>query len=120
VRTLELTDRFDRIVSIKDVRAQRNYERLLASSRAGSRRTALFVHIFAHRRYAYPFEDSGRADGGARFFTGGLMPSTHVSVQREARIARSGSSKLALRAHRRSWHDLLSSAPDDAARAPRV
>src|SRR5262249_37579310 len=34
------------------------------------------VHVFAHRRYAYPFDDRGTSDWMARmFFTGGLMPS---------------------------------------------
>jgi cyclopropane-fatty-acyl-phospholipid synthase len=35
------------------------------------------VHVVAHQRYAYPFEDAGASDWMAReFFTGGLMPST--------------------------------------------
>lgn len=36
----------------------------------------LFVHIFTHREYAYPYEDTGPGDWMARhFFTGGQMPS---------------------------------------------
>jgi cyclopropane-fatty-acyl-phospholipid synthase len=36
----------------------------------------LFIHIFTHRRYAYPFETEG-ADNwmGRHFFSGGMMPS---------------------------------------------
>jgi cyclopropane-fatty-acyl-phospholipid synthase len=37
------------------------------------------VHVFAHRRFAYPFEDRGASDWMAReFFTGGLMPSAEL------------------------------------------
>jgi cyclopropane-fatty-acyl-phospholipid synthase len=40
----------------------------------------LFVHIFTHREFAYPFEVSSAADDAGNwmsrhFFTGGLMPS---------------------------------------------
>jgi cyclopropane-fatty-acyl-phospholipid synthase len=35
--------------------------------------------VFAHRRFAYPFEDAGASDWMAReFFTGGLMPSAQL------------------------------------------
>jgi cyclopropane-fatty-acyl-phospholipid synthase len=71
------TGSFDRVVSVEMFEHLRNYGELL-------RRIAgwltvdgqLFVHVFAHRRYAYPFEDRGASDWMAReFFTGGLMPS---------------------------------------------
>jgi cyclopropane-fatty-acyl-phospholipid synthase len=37
---------------------------------------ALFVHVFAHLRFAYPYDVEGEDDWMARhFFTGGMMPS---------------------------------------------
>jgi cyclopropane-fatty-acyl-phospholipid synthase len=80
VCTLELAGTFDRVVSIEMFEHMRNYELLLrkiASWLAPD--GALFVHVFAHRRFAYPFADSGRSDWMAReFFTGGLMPSVQL------------------------------------------
>ncbi|HET7505326.1 MAG TPA: cyclopropane-fatty-acyl-phospholipid synthase family protein [Kofleriaceae bacterium] len=68
---------FDRVVSIEMFEHMRNYAVLLRRI-AGwlAPGGALFVHVFAHRRHAYPFEDAGASDWMAReFFTGGLMPS---------------------------------------------
>jgi cyclopropane-fatty-acyl-phospholipid synthase len=65
------------VVSIEMFEHMRNYAVLLRRI-AGwlAPDGALFVHVFAHRRYAYPFVDQGAADWMAReFFTGGLMPS---------------------------------------------
>ncbi|MGH7785775.1 MAG: SAM-dependent methyltransferase [Candidatus Binatia bacterium] len=69
--------RFDRIVSIEMFEHMRNYQVLLGRI-AGwlMPQGRLFVHIFTHRSYAYPFETGGAADWmGRYFFTGGLMPS---------------------------------------------
>lgn len=81
VRTLELPAAgFDRVVSVEMFEHMRNYEQLLRRI-AGWLRPggALFVHVFAHRRHAYPFENAGRSDWMAReFFTGGLMPSASL------------------------------------------
>jgi cyclopropane-fatty-acyl-phospholipid synthase len=78
VRTLELeAGAFDRVVSIEMFEHMRNYATLLRRI-AGwlAPGGALFVHVFAHRAFAYPFEDAGASDWMAReFFTGGLMPS---------------------------------------------
>jgi cyclopropane-fatty-acyl-phospholipid synthase len=78
VRTLALdAHAFDRVVSVEMFEHMRNYRDLLARI-AGwlAPGGALFVHVFAHRTHAYPFDDEGASDWMAReFFTGGLMPS---------------------------------------------
>jgi cyclopropane-fatty-acyl-phospholipid synthase len=68
---------FDRVVSVEMFEHMRNYERLLARIAAWLVPDGkLFVHVFAHRAYAYPYHDRGPSDWMARhFFTGGQMPS---------------------------------------------
>ncbi|HTL39176.1 MAG TPA: cyclopropane-fatty-acyl-phospholipid synthase family protein [Kofleriaceae bacterium] len=81
VRGLDLdAQSYDRIVSIEMFEHMRNYAVLLRRIASWLRPTgALFVHVFAHRRYAYPFTDTGPSDWMAReFFTGGLMPSVDL------------------------------------------
>ncbi len=80
VRTLELDQRFDRVVSIEMFEHMRNYRALLAKvARWLDPGGRLFVHVFAHRQHSYPFADAGASDWMAReFFTGGLMPSTDL------------------------------------------
>jgi len=69
--------KFDRVVSVEMFEHMRNYQALL--SRVSSWMTGsalLFVHIFSHRRFAYPFEVRDAGDWMAQyFFTGGIMPS---------------------------------------------
>lgn len=69
--------RFRRVVSVEMFEHMRNYPELLRRIAGWSRPGAtLFVHIFTHARYAYPYEERGAGDWMARhFFTGGLMPS---------------------------------------------
>jgi cyclopropane-fatty-acyl-phospholipid synthase len=69
--------RFDRAVSVEMFEHMRNYETLFGRIAAWLKPGGtLFVHVFTHREYAYPFNLDGDNDWMARyFFTGGLMPS---------------------------------------------
>jgi cyclopropane-fatty-acyl-phospholipid synthase len=73
--------RFDRVVSVEMFEHMRNYETLLGRIAGWMRPEAtLFVHLFAHKEFAYPFEVTGAGDGpgdwmSKHFFTGGIMPS---------------------------------------------
>lgn len=73
----DLGERFDRVVSIEMFEHMRNYDELLRRVGGWLRPSGrLFVHMFCHREFAYPFETTG-ADNwmGRYFFTGGIMPS---------------------------------------------
>ncbi len=73
-------DTFDRVVSVEMFEHMRNYETLMANiSRWLVPGGKLFVHIFTHKTFAYPFEARDESDWMARyFFTGGIMPSDHL------------------------------------------
>ena len=77
VAELDISRRFDRVLSIEMFEHMKNYERLMARiaswlKPAGS----LFVHIFSHREFAHEFEASDPGDWMAQtFFSGGTMPS---------------------------------------------
>jgi len=73
----EAGQRFDRIVSVEMMEHLRNYERLLHKVSEWMNPGGLFfVHIFTHRRFAYPFVARDPSDWIAHhFFTGGQMPS---------------------------------------------
>lgn len=77
VNVYEADRRFDRVVSIEMFEHVRNHGPLLARiARWLDRDGLLFVHHFAHRSCAYPYETGGEDDWmGRHFFTGGMMPS---------------------------------------------
>jgi cyclopropane-fatty-acyl-phospholipid synthase len=77
INHFDIDERFDRLVSVEMLEHVRNYP-VLFRRMAGWLRPdgRAFVHVFAHRRFAYPFEVRGPSDWMARyFFTGGMMPS---------------------------------------------
>lgn len=77
INTFEPAGQFDRIVSVEMMEHVRNHAALFARLARWLRPDGrLFVHIFTHARFAYPFEAVDDSDWIARhFFTGGMMPS---------------------------------------------
>lgn len=68
---------FDRIVSVEMFEHMSNWKSLLDRARGWIRDDGrLFLHVFSHRKTAYRFDHSDKADWIAQyFFTGGVMPS---------------------------------------------
>jgi cyclopropane-fatty-acyl-phospholipid synthase len=80
MNTLTLDTRFDRVVSVEMFEHMHNWRELMHRITGwlepGGK---LFVHVFCHRHYAYPFETDGAGNWlSHHFFTGGLMPSLHL------------------------------------------
>jgi len=76
MNAFEARSRFDRVVSVEMFEHMRNWRTLLGRIATWLEDDGrLFVHVFCHARYAYPFETAGTGDWmGRHFFTGGIMP----------------------------------------------
>jgi cyclopropane-fatty-acyl-phospholipid synthase len=77
MNSFDTSRRFDRVVTVEMFEHMRNYQLLLKKIASWMKPAAtLFIHIFTHRRFAYPFEVRDASDWMSRyFFTGGIMPS---------------------------------------------
>lgn len=80
INTLELDEQFDRVVSVEMFEHMRNYQGLFEKISTWMKSDAkMFVHIFCHKQYCYPYETEGATNWmGRYFFSGGYMPSVDL------------------------------------------
>ncbi len=88
INDLETEQQFDRVVSVEMMEHVRNhtllFDRISSWLRPGG---LLFVHIFCHHRFAYPFEVRDETDWMAKyFFSGGIMPSQNLLLNCQQRL----------------------------------
>ncbi|MBS2040007.1 class I SAM-dependent methyltransferase [bacterium] len=82
INRLELpTEEFDRILSVEMLEHVRNYQKVFALLRQALKPDGeMFLHVFAHREFAYTFDPRGQGGPAGdwmerEFFSGGTMPS---------------------------------------------
>jgi cyclopropane-fatty-acyl-phospholipid synthase len=80
VAKLELTQQFDRVISVEMFEHMRNYPVLLERiSKWLTPEGKMFIHIFVHRDVPYLYEVKDESDWMSKyFFSGGIMPSSHL------------------------------------------
>jgi cyclopropane-fatty-acyl-phospholipid synthase len=83
MNSFEAGARFDRVVSVEMFEHMRNWEALLARVANWLRPDGrLFLHVFAHKTFAYPFDVRDDTDWMSRFFfSGGMMPSHDLAAR---------------------------------------
>lgn len=77
INSFQLTQQFDRVVSVEMFEHMRNYQKLMKLVASHLKPNGkLFVHIFTHQSFTYKFEVKDESDWMSKyFFTGGIMPS---------------------------------------------
>mgnify|MGYP002628804299 FL=1 len=85
--------RFDRVISVEMFEHMRNWEALLKRVSTWIADNGLvFLHVFSHHKYAYPFDVKDESDWMSQyFFSGGMMPCHDLVEQLEVPFVVDGS-----------------------------